>query len=438
MTQNKFISETHKLEGVRIEKTEMSDDPSIGYIYVRPYKKFQRICPHCGRKCASAGVASRERKWRALDDGPTQIFLVYDLHRISCPEHGVITESVPWAFHDSKFTKTFEQQVAWLALRNSKKDVCLQMRINWRTVGNIVQRVQEVKEKDPSSKYDNLEVIGIDETSYRKGHTYLTTVVNQKTGEVIWAAPGFGKKVLESFFDELTPEQTAKIRLVCADGARWIRSTVHERAPQALFCIDPFHVVSWAVDALDSMRRQAWRSALDIDKSRPKRGRGRPKKSEDIAEKKSIPLKNSKYALGKNPENLTEKQMERLAEIKEVYPVMFRGYQLKEALRNVFHTDQAQVESALKHWLDWACRCRIPEFVELSKKIRRHKDSILNTLAYGVSTSRVESLNNKIKLIIRRAYGFANTGNLISMIKLVCSSIGRDLQPAYSMDPDFA
>ena len=102
----------------------------------------------------------------------------------------------------------------------------------------------------------------------------------------------------------------------------------------------------------------------------------------------------------------------------------------------IFHTAEG-VEEALKKLLSWACRCRIPEFVELNKKIRRHRYSILNTMKYGLSNARIEALNNKIKLIIRRSYGFRNTDNLISMIKLVCSNIGRNLGPAYIADVDF-
>ena len=120
-----------------------------------------------------------------------------------------------------------------------------------------------------------------------------------------------------------------------------------------------------------------------------------------------------------------------------VYPKLFRGYQLKEGLRQVFHCDMEEAEQKLKKWLNWACRSRIEEFVELSKKIRRHKESIANTRKYGVSNARIEAFNNKIKLIIRRVYGFRNIENLISMIRLACSEIGRQLQPAYVYDRDF-
>ena len=436
MTHNQLIKNTQNLKGGSISKIEESTDGDTLYIHIKLHKRLRGICPHCHKHVPGYDSKTQERQWRALDMGTKKVILVSDVHRVKCPEHGVVTEEVTWAWHQSRFTKKFEQQVAYLAVHHSKKLVCEQMRINWRTVGSIVSRVQKAKEKDPKAKYENLEAIGIDETSHKKGHSYLTTVVNHKTGEIIWVHEGFGSSVLEKFFIEIGPEAASKIKMISGDGARWIKNTVSKYAPQAVFCIDPYHVVTWALDAMDMMRRRIWREAYEAEKTLPKRKPGRPKKGEELQPKESKVLKHSKYPLGKNPENLTDYQKSSLEQIQKVYPKLFRGYQLKEALRMIFHTAEG-VEEALKKWLSWACRCRIPEFVELNKKIRRHRYSILNTMEYGLSNARIEALNNKIKLIIRRSYGFGNTDNLIGMIKLVCSNVGRNLRPAYTTDVDF-
>lgn len=187
---------------------------------------------------------------------------------------------------------------------------------------------------------------------------------------------------------------------------------------------------------MDSVRKEAWRNALSIEKKEPKRGRGRPSKSNPAPKKVSKVLKGAKYSLGKNPENLTDNQRDRLVEIKALYPKMFRAYQLKEALRNVFHCDTVkETEAALNHWLSWARRCRIPAFLELYYKIKRHKESILNTARYGMSTSKVEALNNKIKVIICRSYGFGSVENLTDMILVICSRMARILTLAYQECP---
>jgi transposase len=181
--------------------------------------------------------------------------------RIKCAEHGVTVARVPWSRQDSDYTYDFETAVTWLALHATAKDVAEYFRIDWHTVGSIAQRLQESLEKAQPSRYDNLEEIGIDETSYKKGHKYMTVVVNHKTGHLIWAKKGHGKEVLTEFFRELTEEQRAKIKYVTADGARWIADCVRDYCPSAERCIDPFHVVAWANDCLDEVRKASVRQA---------------------------------------------------------------------------------------------------------------------------------------------------------------------------------
>jgi transposase len=128
--------------------------------------------------------------------------------------------------------------------------------------------------------------IGIDETSYKKGHKYMTVVVNHDTGALIWARKGHGKEVLTEFFKELTEEQCAKIKLVSADGARWIADCIKDFCPNAERCIDPFHVVAWANDALDEVRKVAIRKAKQEVEDEEKPNRSKKKKIRNI---KSMP-----------------------------------------------------------------------------------------------------------------------------------------------------
>ena len=102
--------------------------------------------------------------------------------------------------------------------------------------------------------FDGLRAIGVDETGYRKGHTYLTVVVDHERGRVIWAHDGYGRDVFDLFFQTLTPEQRASIRVVTGDGARWIDPCVDEWCPNAERMLDGFHIVSWMTDALDRVR----------------------------------------------------------------------------------------------------------------------------------------------------------------------------------------
>lgn len=147
-------------------------------------------------------------------------------------------------------------------------------------------------------RFKNLTRIGIDETSYKKGHKYVTVVTDHDTNQVVWVGEGTGKVVLEKFFKLLTEEQRNRITLVSADGARWIKSCIDEYCPNVERCIDGFHVVSWGVDAMDALRKELWHNSLKDDRSQPKRGRGRPKNGEEVV-KKSIFYKRRKISIGK-------------------------------------------------------------------------------------------------------------------------------------------
>ena len=431
MALKKLLKSILNVNFIKIKNIDFDQISSSLHIHVEITKGQRSRCPICGRKCVGYDSISEFRSWRALDFGSCTVYILSDVNRIQCPEHGVHTERVPWAYHHSGFTKEFELQAAYLALHLNRTEVSKLMRINWRTVGTILSRTKDRLEPDSSIRFKNLKRIGIDETSYRKGHKYVTVVVDHDTCQVVWVGKGIGKEVLSSFFALLTREQRESIELVSADGARWIQSCIEEWLPNCERCIDGFHVVQWAVDCMDELRKEVWREAKEGKKEQPKRKRGRPRKWEEV--KTTNYGKGYKYALGKNPENLTEHQRSCLEEIREFYPKMFRGYQLKEGLRKVFQCSKETIEKELKAWLSWACRSKLKPFVELSRKIRRHKEAIIATVKHGLSNARIESTNNKIKVLIRKSYGFRNIQNLIDMIMIVCSNLYLEIKLPYQL-----
>ena len=403
-------------------------------IKARPNKHHENDCPFCHTHCKRYDSKSKSpRTWRGLDWNGTLIEVEYNTHRVQCPTHGVVVADVPWAYPNSGFTKDFDLTVGWLAVYLPRSTISEYMRIDWATVGRCVHRTLAVIEPERSRRLDGLVKIGIDETSYRKGHKYITVVVNHETNTVVWAAKGFGKTVLESFFNQLSQEQRESIKVVTGDGAKWITECVEKFLPNAERCDDPFHVNEWANDAVDEVRREVWREANDEAKRLAKenpRGKGRPKNA-DVnaiavlnAKKNASAIKNSALTLGKAEEHLTEKQRERLAIIAETNPKLFRAYRLKESLRLILKiTDVEIAEKELKRWLWWASHSRIPAFKELYLKIKRHKDYILNTIRQGMSNARIEAINNKIKLIVRKSYGFRNIENMLDLVYLVCSDL---------------
>lgn len=433
MALKKILKFALNVKCIKILNVTYDESSSSLFINVKPTKGKMNRCPVCGKKCSGYDTITFSRKWRSLDFGSCRVFLVCDVQRVRCKEHGVLTQMVPWAYHGSSFTKEFEQQTAYLALHMNKTEVSKLMRINWRTAGEIITRTKNRIEPDSKVRFANLKRIGIDETSYRKGHKYVTVVVDHDTNQVIWVGDGTGKEILGQFFSLLTKEQRNSIELVSADGAKWIKSSLEEWVPQAERCIDGYHVVSWAIEAMDNLRKELWHAANKEKVLQPKKGRGRPRKGEENNHSCKKYAKGYKYSLGKNPENLTAYQKSCLDEIRECYPRIFRGYQLKEGLRHVFQSDSDSVEEELNRWLSWACRSKLKPFVELSRKIRRHKEAIIATVKYGLSNARIESMNNKIKVLIRKSYGFRNIQNLIDMIMIVCSNLYQQIRLPYEI-----
>ena len=434
---NTLCSEIINVKGTVVTNHEIYHD-SFGVkhlrIHVRPNKWHDNDCPICHRKCNRDGASSEARTWRSLDFGEIPVELVSQTHYIFCPEHGRHVADVPWAYPGSHFTKAFDLTVGWFAQYLSKTTICDFMRIDYKTVGRCVKRTLDVVEPDRKVRLNGLVNIGIDETSYRKGHKYITVIVNHDTNTVVWCHEGFGDEVLKLFFEELTPEQLATIKVVTGDGAKYISRCVEKYLPGADRCVDPFHVVEWAMEALDEVRREAWRTAYEDAKRLLNEAKADSKKKglkdtqgmaiARAAQKKADEIKGSAYALGKNPENLTEKQKLRLELIAATNNKVYRAYMMKEELRLLLKMKKAdEAAAALKKWRWWASHSRIKAFKDLSAKIKRNEKYIMLTIKLGMSNARIESINNKIKVIIRRSYGFRNIENMLSMVYLVCSNL---------------
>ena len=278
-------------------------------------------------------------------------------------------------------------------------------------------------------RFEGLRRTGIDEISYKRGHKYLTIVVDHDSGRLIWAGVGRNETTLGTFFERLGPERCGQITHVSADAAPWIARAVDEHCKNAVRCADPFHVVAWATDALDELRRKAWNDARVLARSEPRRSRGRP--SADAAPRpgheRAQALKGARYALWKNPENLTGNQQAKLAWVAKTDPRLHRGYLLKEGLRFVFQVKGQAGKDALDRWLAWAQRCRIPAFTALGRKIRGHRAAIDATLDNGLSNALIESTNTKIRVLTRMAYGFKLPEALIALALLSLGGHRPDL-----------
>jgi transposase len=394
-----------------IESTVFDEVAGATVTRVRVAARARRRCGRCGRRCAWYDRGQGRRRWRMLDVGASPAYLEADAPRVACAEHGVVVAAVPWARHDAGHTVDFDAEVAWSVRQMSKTAVCALLRIAWRTVGQIIARVVADADEVAGDRLDGLRRIGIDEVSYRRGHKYLTVVVDHDTGALVWAAPGRDKATLAGFFELLGPQRCARIALVSADGADWIFYAVAQYCPNARQCLDPFHVVVWAGKALDEVRAQVHAQARRAGQKAVARE-----------------LKDSRYALWKNPADLTAAQKAKLSWIQATNAPLYRAYLLKEQLRQVFAPGGEDRVELLDAWLAWAARSRLAPFVDLARRIRVHfRPDIVNTLVHRLSNGIVESVNTKIRLLTRIAFGFHTPAALIALAKLHLGGYQIDL-----------
>ena len=256
------------VEGVRFEE---AGDTIV--VSVRPDARARGRGGRCGRRSTGYDGGDGRRRWRALDAGTTRVFIEADARRVRCRTHGPTVVRVPWARHDVGHTSDFDATAAWLAVRTSKSATCQLLGVAWRTIGSIITRVNNDVEATVD-RLGGLRRIGIDEISYKRGHRYPIVVVDHPPAVLSGPDPA-GPRPLSTCSSTSSEQRAAEITHVSADMADWIAKTVAARAPNAIRCADPFHVVAWAIEALDVERRRAWNQAKgrQIPQSPGRRGR---------------------------------------------------------------------------------------------------------------------------------------------------------------------
>lgn len=384
-----------------VEDVAFDEDDECVVVSVRPRKAAKRRCGRCGKRCPGYDRGEGRRRWRALDLGTVRAFLEADSPRVRCVEHGVVAAQVPWARHGAGHTYAFDDSAAWLVTHCSKSAVRELLRVAWRTVGSIVTRVVTDAEM-ATDRFANLRRIGIDEISYKRGHKYLTVVVDHDTGVLLWAHPGRDHKTLEKFFDRLGEDRCAEIRLVSADAAEWISNVVADRCKNAELCLDPFHIVAWATKAARrgppggverSAARRPERSREGLEERplraveeprgshRPPRGQARLDRPDQQAPLPRLPAERTAPAGVRAQGRRRHRPARRVVEVGAALPHPV----IREARQGDHRTPCVGIEAALTH---------------------------------GLSNARVESVNTKLRLLTRIAFGFRSPDALIALAML--------------------
>ena len=395
-----------RLEDVNVTAVEFLATMVVVTVALR---RRRLVCPHCSYKTRwRYDTRSVDSRWRHLDLGTWRLEIRSNLRRLRCPTHGVVVEAVPFARPGAHLTRDLDDLLAWLATRMDRTAVARLCRVSWRTVGRACERVVAT-ELDPD-RLNGLFRVGVDEISWRKHHKYLTLVVDHDRGRVIWGAKGRDAKTLDAFFDELGPQRSSQLSAVSMDlGPAFLKSVRAEgHAPQAIVCADPFHLVKLVSEALDEVRRELWNQLRRLPDDRWAKD-----------------FKGSRWALLKNPEDLTDAQAAQLARIRRSGGGIARAYEMKEQFRALLAGDltREEADELLDRWCTRASRSRLAPFVKVAKTMRQRRDMILNAIEHGISNGRVEGFNTKVRLLIRRAYGFHSADAALALVMLAAGPI---------------
>lgn len=390
------------LDGASVAAVSFTDDGVVAELRRRARR---HRCP-CG--AVAPGYDRSTRRWRHLDLAACKLWLRYDIWRVNCRDCGrVRTEDVPWARPGARHSRDFEDVVAWMAQRCDKTTVSTLMRCSWETVDRIVKRV--VADYLDEGRLEGLYHLGVDEVSYRKGHRYLTVVVDHDTGRVVWVAKTRAKAALTSFYDALGPERCEQIAAVSMDMTSIYREATRESAPNAVICLDPFHAMQWVNQTLESVYRSTPFAELGL-------GSGLRR------------WQRTRTALRTGEERLNDEQRGIVNSIRRRRYALWRAWELKEQFRSMYrHVEPADAADYLHAWCTAALRSRIPAFKTLVKKIRRHFDGLVASVQWGLSNSRVEGVNGKIRLINNRAHGHRSVDALAASIYLTLGGITIEL-----------
>jgi len=379
-------------------------DPEGVMVTIR-LRRRRRVCSGCGQVCRST-YDTQTCRWRHLNLGAQRCYLVAEVRRVHCPDCGVRMDAVPWA-RSPRFTRDFEDVVAFLAQQMAKTPIAALMGIDWETVGRIIDRV--VSERLDPGRLNALRMIGVDEVSYRKRHRYLTVVADHETGRIVWLANGRNSATLQRFFDELG-DRKATIRAVSIDMSGGYQKAIRDALPHAEIAFDPFHVVRVGADAVDQVRRDEWNQ------------HGRSKTSHG----KSV--KHTRWALLKAPERQNLAMLGTLGEVYARNQRLYRAFLLYHQLRLLYALDDPQLAPAhLDAWLGWASRSKLAPFVKAARTLREHRNGILAAIRLGLSNARLEGVNSRVRLISHRSFGFHSAAPLIALIYLCCGGIVVDL-----------
>ena len=370
---------------VKVVRGTVTKDASMAYVELEPDARFKPVCHICG----GTDAVVKSWHWRELRDlnlGPAETWLRYTYRKIYCRRcEKTVVEDLGVCRPGERVTDRLAREIHELCKEATVSEIARKFSLDWKTVKAIDKRCLE--EEYGSPRCDGLRLLAVDEIALKKGHQYMTVVLNYETGEVIWLGRDRKAETLKQFFAELTEEQRASIEAVAMDMWDPFIKAVRECLPRARHVFDLYHVVAAFHRVIDRVRIEECRRASEEDKE---------------------VFKGSKYLLFKNRKNIRKRnhrqQLDRLCRINRTISILLI---LRDKLKHLWsYVSPGWAAKTLRSWIEMARAIDYPEVRKFCKLLLRHFFGIVNHCRYAIHTSKLEGANNKIKLIKRKAYGY--------------------------------
>ena len=370
---------------IKIIQQHVSTDVSTAQIIFEPDKRFHPICHRCKEK--ASGVHSHaHRKIRDLDFGGLWVWIQLHYRKITCPCcQRTLVEDLELFHPSARVTNRMACYIYGLCRVMTIKEVAQHVGLNWKTVKQIDKEFLERDLGRPN--YDGLCILAVDEISIRKGHNYLTVVLDYITGRVLFIGKHRKAKTLMRFFNQLKPKQRKAIEAVSMDMWAPFIKAVKKKLPNARIVFDLFHVVANFSRVIDKVRNSEFRKASKQDKA---------------------VYKGARFLLLKNRKNIRrQKERTQIKQLLELNQVINTVMILKDKLKHVWsYKSRTWAGKALDNWCALARSLKHRSLTAFAKMLEKYRYGILNHCDYPIHNGKLEGVNNKIKVIKRKAYGF--------------------------------
>jgi transposase len=356
------------------------------YLHVKTKITNKVKCPRCGSyHVIRYGVV--RRTLHNLPFGSKPCFLSLQVQRFCCKDCASAWQAdIPFAHGGVSYTYRFKCLVLdLLRLGMTIKDVARHLRVGWNMVKDIHKKYLKQKYSCPNIK--RVQRIGIDEFAIHKGHAYKTIVVDFDTGRIIHVGEGKGKDALDGFWKRVR-KYNVRIKVVTSDLSGAFISSVMENAPEAVHVYDKFHVVKLMNDAVDSVRRKVYAQETDLVK-------------------RNI-IKGSRWLLlSKGKDIFDKKSKSRLDNILKTNEPLFHAYYLKEDLDLLWkQKNKEEAEKQLRYWCERARETKLQPLIKVANSLMARRTGLLAWYDVPITNAMLEGINNKIKVMKRRAYGY--------------------------------